>query len=168
MVKGGVKKCLEMILIDKFLSRNQIVEVIEDFYRVKLPTYEEPNNSEGISDLPFQTSIKDQIETKIKKIETRPFKYHNSFTRRYLGIGSKLDPHTDIGLRDLTVSICLYDNIEWPLKIQNGGSPLEVTLQPGQGVFFDAKKFVHWRDINTTDKDAMYLFYHWTLTEDVK
>ena len=96
-------------------------------------------------------------------------KFVECYMRKYLGAGSYMKEHTDIndhpdGPYDITLSICLKDDTNWPLWFKYPDGKKGYTIDPGYGVLCEAQKISHWRDTQTVDKPTYFIFYHWMLT----
>ncbi|AIX30687.1 ferrochelatase [Synechococcus phage ACG-2014f] len=69
-----------------------------------------------------------------------------SFVRQY-GVGSFLGKHTDRKSCEVSLSIHLCGDKEWPFCIEDKeGNPVELILHPGDAVLYDAPNATHWRE----------------------
>lgn len=138
------------------------------------------NGSYGYYNLPATISILDNIEQKIKQDYGNNFIFENTFTRIYLN-GHNLSIHTDRPGLDLTLSVCVYHNLDyiWPIYISNievnglwseagPNDQYKESFQTfetpiGSGVACFGTKNPHWRDtLNCKDNQMMIQsFFHW-------
>ena len=168
----------------RYLSQEQVEHFIKQFWikigalRKDFPEaiHDEKDtqgskNSLGFNARPFMgysNELLPQIEDIVKK-EYPNIKFVESYIRQYNGIGSSLAKHTDVdyhpnGPYDITLSICLKDETEWPLWFEMPEGNIGYTMDPGYGVLCEAQKIKHWRDPQPIDKPTMFIFYHWMLT----
>lgn len=138
------------------------------------------NGSYGYYNLPTTLLLVDDIEKKIKKDYGNDYIFENTFTRIYLN-GHNLTIHTDRPGLDLTLSVCIYSNLDflWPIYISNvevdglwseTGShdqyaeSYQTFVTPiGSGVACLGTRNPHWRDkLNCKDHQMMIQsFFHW-------
>ena len=138
------------------------------------------NNSLGFYNLPEALATLPQVEEVIKK-DYPHTRFENAFTRIYQN-GSKLTYHTDRIELYLTLSVCVFSDIngEWPLCVSavpyNGGHwntelPFEIFSKEytsfitpvGSGVSCNGTTYVHWRDVLECNENQKVIqtFYHW-------
>lgn len=134
----------------------------------------------GINDFKPVIETLPLIESVIKKDFPHAI-FENTYTRIYRN-GSFLKHHTDRVNLDLTLSVCLYSDVDmkWPLcvsrKVFEGlwdDSPFELysddydkILTPvGTGAIMLGTKSVHWRDtlMCKPEQKVIQTFYHWKL-----
>ena len=100
-------------------------------------------------------SRKDIFEraSKLKLIESY------SFWRLYKKFSS-LEKHTDRDSCEVTVSVNVAADLEWPLFIDNE----RVIIHPGDGVLYFGAKFEHWREEYDGDH-SLQIFLHYVLED---
>jgi hypothetical protein len=96
----------------------------------------------------------------------------NTFIREYK-TGSFLSKHVDRDDIGITLSICLYSNIdkEWPLCAEIDGKDFCKNTEIGDGLLLlTGNKTVHWRDFLECNEDEYVLqfFVHWKLKKNKK
>ena len=83
-----------------------------------------------------------------------------SFSRVYKN-GSNLGKHKDRESCEISLSIHLYGDKEWAFCINNAeGEPVEVVLQPGDAILYDAPYATHWRPEYEGESYAQ-IFHHY-------
>lgn len=142
--------------------------------------YKFTNGSYGYFNLPATFPVLQNIEQKIKQDYGDNYIFENTFTRIYLN-GHNLSIHADRPGLDLTLSVCIYSNLdfEWPIHIStnqiNGlwkeTEPEEIYKKSfqtfktpvGSGVACLGTKNPHWRDPLICKSDQMMIqsFFHW-------
>jgi hypothetical protein len=69
-----------------------------------------------------------------------------SYARIYYK-GSELEKHFDRGNSEITVSVCLQQNSNWPLYVKNSeGITHEINLEVGDAGIYSGRKHEHWRE----------------------
>jgi predicted GH43/DUF377 family glycosyl hydrolase len=69
-----------------------------------------------------------------------------SYARIYYE-GSELKPHFDRASSEITVSVCLEKQVDWPIYIKNAqGIIHEINLDVGDIVIYSGRSNEHWRD----------------------
>lgn len=138
-------------------------------------------NSLGIFNLPETLDLLPEIETVIKQ-DNPDITFENSYARIYRN-GSTLSIHTDRPDLYLTLSVCVYTNLDesWPLLVSNVSYdstdpwnpelPADIYLSDftmhytpvGSGATCFGVKYPHWREPLTCndDQQVIQLFYHW-------
>jgi hypothetical protein len=130
------------------------------------------------------------VVSKLNKIVQKYYpgaKFSNAYVRQY-NDGSILGIHTDRPGLDITLSVCLENNanIEWPLNVSNiiwdgiwnstkdnlpfKADAVATNINVGNGLLCEGVKYPHWRDkLNCgPDERIMYVFYHWTIPNNIK
>lgn len=83
-----------------------------------------------------------------------------SYARIYLN-GGVLNPHTDRDACEVSVTLCLSKDIDWPIFIKNpNGDTIGVELEPGDAVLYRGCIAEHWRDTYTGNKHVQ-VFLHY-------
>jgi len=68
-----------------------------------------------------------------------------SYARIYYE-GSELEPHFDRASSEVTVSVCLEKQVDWPIYIRNAqGVTHEINLEVGDIVIYSGRLNEHWR-----------------------
>lgn len=67
-----------------------------------------------------------------------------SYARIYYE-GSELAPHIDRASSEITVSVCLEKEVDWPLYIRGTNRIHEINLEVGDMVVYCGRKHEHWR-----------------------
>ena len=73
---------------------------------------------------------------------------------------SSLEKHTDRDSCEVTVSVNVAADLEWPLFIDNE----RVIIHPGDGVLYFGAKFEHWREEYDGDH-SLQIFLHYVLED---
>ena len=68
-----------------------------------------------------------------------------SFTRMYRK-GDQVGRHKDGKENQVSCTICIEKDSDWPLGISDGNEDFEVTLEPGDAVIYQGYALDHWRD----------------------
>lgn len=145
----------------------------------KAPTYAGTKNSFGFYDLPEVLNFKtlSRLDWIIKNDYGQNYLFENAYTRIYTN-GSILDPHIDRDKLDITLSVCIYSDIdtEWPMHVSdvpytNDGLKKKLYLNdykthhtpPGSGIACKAREQIHWRDTLHCKEHQKVIqsFYHW-------
>jgi hypothetical protein len=89
----------------------------------------------------------------------------NTYVREYVN-DSFLKKHVDRADINVTLSICLYSNINksWPLIAEIDGQEYSLDTQIGDGILLiDSDKITHWRNelICNKDERVIQFFLHW-------
>ena len=89
----------------------------------------------------------------------------NTYVREYVN-DSFLKKHVDRSDMNVTLSICLYSNINktWPLIAEIGGYEYSLDTQIGDGILLiDSDKITHWRNelICNKNERVIQFFLHW-------
>jgi len=91
----------------------------------------------------------------------------NSYSRIYYN-GSDLKPHVDREGLDITLSLCVYSDIEteWPLYAHDGQQVHSLVTPPGTAAAMLGTKYVHWRDplVCKDDQKVIQVFCHWRIS----
>jgi hypothetical protein len=83
-----------------------------------------------------------------------------SYARIYLD-GGTLVPHTDRKACEVSVTLCLQKNINWPIFIRKpDGSVVSFELEPGDALMYRGCVAEHWRDAYTGSKHTQ-VFLHY-------
>lgn len=171
------------MVIDNIFSARECEKIVNEFDTVQQEKDQGYiyNNSFGVYNLPSTLRYKLRLEKIIKQQYPNAI-FSNSYTRRYLA-NSFLKPHIDRKELDISISICIENNnnLNWPLNISNvewtgpwivksdysewTSNSNSYALQLGQGILYQGKKYVHWRDNfpGTDNQRLLYIYYHWTL-----
>jgi len=124
-----------------------------------------------------------RIEKRIKSNYGDNIKFENTFSRIYQN-GNDLKIHTDRPGLDITLSACLYTNLDqdWPIYVSNDTvdgiwdnvvdpdiykRDYKVYSTPvGTGVACLGTRSPHWRDtlVCRNDQYVVQVFYHWSFT----
>lgn len=99
-------------------------------------------------------------------------KNENTYTREYKN-GSILHNHIDKEKLNITISICLYKDInkEWPLCADINGEVKCLNTEIGDGILlFDADKIPHWRErLECNENESILQFFlHWKTISNIK
>ena len=140
------------------------------------------NGSMGAYNLQSTLDYANRIEQLIKKNYGNNIRFENTYSRIYRN-GNDLKIHTDRPGLDITVSACLYSNLDfsWPIYVSNiqvNGRWDEVVVDPesyknsyetfhtpvGSGIACLGTKSPHWRNrlICSPDQCMVQVFYHWS------
>lgn len=89
----------------------------------------------------------------------------NVYLREY-GIGSYLKKHVDRATINVTMSVCLFNNLqkEWPIYVKINDEIKSIDLKRGDAfLLFNSNKYEHWRDelICQQDEKVIQMFLHW-------
>lgn len=77
-----------------------------------------------------------------------------SYARIYY-TGSKLQKHFDRASSEISVSVCLTKELDWPLYIKNEhGDVHEINLDVGDIVIYSGRRHEHWREPYTGTKQT--------------
>lgn len=120
----------------------------------------------------------------VQKDYNQGYEFSHNFTRVYYG-QTVLTPHIDRPGLDLTLSMCIYDDLHepWPLVISHDPydqlewgpsqdddflfqaqfrkNATNYYMKPGGGVAYK-REYVHWREpIDLKGRNLIQVFYHW-------
>lgn len=138
------------------------------------------NGSLGAYNLESTLSFVERIEKSIRINYGDNIEFENTFTRIYQN-GNDLKIHTDRPGLDITLSVCLYTNLDWDWPIfvstrqvdglwnsvidpEEYKKDYEIFYTPvGSGVACLGTKSPHWRDplVCKNDQYMIQTFYHW-------
>lgn len=81
---------------------------------------------------------------------------------RYYKRGEQLLPHTDREACEVSISLSLYSDADWPIYMKPQGSDktTEILLRPGDAVLYDGVHVTHWREQFKGDV-CMQVFLHY-------
>jgi len=95
---------------------------------------------------PEQVALLSEKVSHINELLGRKVLPAYSFVRQY-GVGSFLGKHKDRPSCEVSLSIHLCGDKEWPFCIEDKeGNPVELILHPGDAVLYDAPNATHWRE----------------------
>jgi len=167
---------------------NTISDAMLSLYRdnqLIVDDQEYTRGSLGTFNLPATLDFQERIEELIKRDYSSNVKFQNTYTRIYQN-GNQLKVHTDRPWLDVTVSICLFSNInnDWTLNVSTTAAEdpwLEITdpdtykanfqtysTPVGSGVACLGSKYPHWRDplVCNLGQYVIQTFYHWSIIEE--
>ena len=112
-----------------------------------IPTNENiTNNAYDYYNRPEQVALLSEKVSEINTIFDRKVIPSFSYIRQY-ECGASLSKHVDRSSCEVSLSIHLYGDKEWAFSIEDKeGDPVEVYLQPGDAVIYDAHNAQHWRE----------------------
>ena len=111
---------------------------------------------------PEQVALLSEKVSELNKLIGRKVLPAYSFIRQY-GVGSFLGKHTDRESCEVSLSIHLCGDKEWSFCIEDKeGNPVELILQPGDAVLYDAPNATHWRE-EYTGEFYIQTFHHYVL-----
>jgi hypothetical protein len=139
-------------------------------------------NSLGFRDLPETIDNLTNIEDIVKKHYPN-IEFQNNFTRIYRN-DSYLNFHTDRNGLELTLSVCVFSNLEnpWPLCVSKisvtNNDPIVISMMGvdymkkhfkeyhtpvGSAALMEGTKYPHWRDKLSCNREQYVIqsFYHW-------
>jgi hypothetical protein len=137
-------------------------------HEIDMPTYYA--NSYGVGAIPeFEKELYELTPFIKEKTGIENIAEENSFARIYFN-GGALKRHIDRDGLDLTLSVCLFSNIEkpWPLYVEVEPDVVKEFETPvGDGALILGTKMFHWRDdLICTDKQAVIqVFFHWRIKD---
>jgi hypothetical protein len=83
-----------------------------------------------------------------------------SYARTYLS-GGVLVPHTDRKACEVSITLCLSKEVDWPIFIRRpDGSAVSFELEPGDALMYRGCIAEHWRDTYTGSKHIQ-VFLHY-------
>jgi hypothetical protein len=126
------------------------------------------NNSYGFGSNDVFDDYMDTLKEKVLKYfsnTTHQLINVNTYVREYVN-HSFLKKHVDRPDINITLSICLYSNInkKWPLTAEINGYEYSFDTQLGDGILLiDSDKITHWRDelICNENERVIQFFLHW-------
>ena len=141
------------------------------------------SGSLGAFNLPSTLVHLPRLEQNIKSDYGNNIKFENTFSRIYQN-GNDLKIHTDRPGLDITLSACLYTNLDqdWPIYISNNtvDGTWDTVVDPdvyklnyevystpvSTGVSCLGTRSPHWRDplVCRNDQYVVQVFYHWSFT----
>jgi len=78
-----------------------------------------------------------------------------SYARIYYK-GSELQKHVDRETSEVTVSVCLQKDVDWPLYVKNSeGVVHQLDLEVGDIAIYSGRKHEHWRDPLPSEKQIL-------------
>lgn len=160
---------------------NGMLKAFEEGKTVKDNT-EYSNGAIGFFNLKESLDLLFYVHKIMQKDYGPGIKFQNTYTRIYTN-NNCLKCHTDRSGLDLTISICLYSNLnfEWPLYISNStidvpwndslpiqeykNNSVQYNIPIGAGVAALGGKHPHWRETLNCDSDqkVIQVFYHWSI-----
>ncbi len=138
-------------VIRNYISKDEAIKMGEDYRKFVLtdgiPTREQvTNNAYDYYNRPDQVALLSEKVSEVNKIYDRKVIPSFSYIRQY-ECGSSLDKHSDRKSCEVAFSIHLYGDKEWAFCIEDkDNNPVEVILQPGDAVTYDANNAQHWRN----------------------
>ncbi len=138
------------------------------------------DGAKGYYDLPAALKVVDKLDKVIKKDYGDNIVFENNYTRIYTN-GCRLGIHVDRKELDITLSVCVFSNLDsqWPIYISNDKLTEEDKLSNsyekyktnfekfetpvGAGVACTGKINPHWRDILycSEEQSMIQSFFHW-------
>ncbi len=84
-----------------------------------------------------------------------------TFTRIYRD-GSELKRHEDKNSCEISLSVHLYGDKDWEFVIDDlDGNAVEIILEPGDAILYDAIHAAHWRKGKYTGENYVQTFHHY-------
>jgi hypothetical protein len=137
-------------------------------HEINMPAYYA--NSYGAGRIPeFEKELFELTPMIKEKTGMQNIVEENSFARIYFD-GGALKRHRDrVGL-DLTLSVCLFSNIDkpWPLYVEVEPNVINEFETPvGDGALILGTKMDHWRDdlVCTSKQAVVQAFFHWRIKD---
>ena len=153
-------KILSEIVVNMMSKKSLHFEGTNDHYA----------NSYGVARIPEYEKLLSELTPMIaRKCHQYKIKEENSYSRIYYN-GAKLKKHVDREGLDLTLSICIFSNINkpWPLHVEcQDGVVRSFETKPGDGALILGTKMNHWRDPLVCEENQMVIqsFYHWRILD---
>lgn len=178
------------IKLENVLTLQECLDIEESLKSIKNKNIENGQfcaNAVGYYNAPETLKYVERMEVLVKSFLGTNIEFENSFTRIYKN-NSFLLMHTDRMKLDITISLCIKKDVDWPLNIstksiiipegESGGwdpkvdnSPWATEFipydnKPGDAVLAEGRKFPHWRNKLSCrdDQENIYAFYHWRRT----
>lgn len=127
-----------------------------------------PNYSPALlsSDLDFNQTLLEELKPQHEKWSRLKLQKANCYGIRIYQPGSYLYNHVDREKTHIISSTICVDyqlNKPWPLYIEDiHGHPHEITMEPGEMVFFESAKLMHGRPYPLDGRYYAALFVHYT------
>lgn len=136
-------------------------EPVEDQVKGSVARYYWPRYKEAHHK--FKKKIEEVIGKKL---------YTTYYYDRFYFPGQALDPHTDRGACEISITVHIGTNLNqpWGFWVKNGkGEHCKIYMEPGDGVIYKGCERLHWRDPMPENKQPFYkkwfskkedLYYH--------
>lgn len=159
--------------LKNIISESECSEIVSDFYLNK--QYRENIDLKKLASVNsfgyVPTNLNHYLDTFRKLVEDSNhtlgtnLKNVNVYLREY-GNGSYLKKHVDRSDINVTMSICLFNNVknEWPINVVIDDETKSIDLKRGDAfLLFNSNKYEHWRDELKCGEDEkiIQMFLHW-------
>ena len=163
---------MPVLKFDNLLSNNWITRLRNELFEKETQrglNYEGDmayyGNSFGIGSLPIAEDCLRLLTPLIIKHYGSNLQTANSYSRIYYN-GSVLKRHVDRQGLDITMSLCVFSDIEkpWPIYVEADGITHEIDTPVNSAAVLLGTKHYHFRDplVCRDDQKVAQIFFHWT------
>lgn len=149
----------------KALGKEFIEYVENNKAAAQSPALELIKNGNDVYNFPKHLNLLSRKTSEVGKLVGGDVNPAYTYSRVY-GPNSELPPHKDRPSCEVSLSIHLWGDEEWAFCIEDiNGKSVEVVLEPGDAILYDAPNANHWRLASYTGEKFCQIFHHYVYVD---